>query len=92
MAENNSQFVREQRSLEKFGQCCAQRAGDDELRGRQGGIHGAQPPAKLSPDLGGVIQCQVLKQSLSDAAQLHMQVKYIHLTADGVAIGLAFAV
>jgi len=78
--------------LEKFRQCRTQRAGHDQLRGRQGGIHGAQPTAEKAPDFGRVIQCQVLKQSLRDAAQLHMQVKGIHLAEDGVAIGLAFAV
>ena len=69
-----------------------QRAGGGQLRGRQRGIDGAQPTAELPPDLGRAIQGQMLRQSLRDAAQLHMQVKRIHLATDGGAIVLGFAV
>ena len=45
---------------------------DDQLRGRHGRIHGAQPTAKTPPDLCGVIDSEVLQQALGDTAELNI--------------------
>jgi hypothetical protein len=55
----------------------------------EGGIHGVKPTSEIAPHFCGVIDGQVLQQPLSDAAELHVQVKGLHLSADGSAVGIA---
>lgn len=47
-------------NLEKYRQARSQSVGDDQLRRRQGWIHGTQPTAKTAPDLCCVIDRKVL--------------------------------
>ena len=60
------------RNRYKYREGRSQRIGDNQLRRRHGRIHGAQPAAKAAPDLCGVIDGQVLQQTLRDTAELDM--------------------
>jgi hypothetical protein len=68
------QVRRQSGSRYKYREGRSQRIGDNQLRRRQGRIHGAQPTAKAAPDLCGVIDGQVLQQTLRDTAELDMDV------------------
>ena len=46
---------------EKYREGGAQCVGHDQLGGRHGRIHGAQPTAKAAPNLSSVIDGQVLQ-------------------------------
>src|ERR1039458_9277594 len=56
---------------------------------RESWIHGPEPASEAEPDFSGVVQRQVLKQSLSDASQLNMDVECSHLAADRGAVSVA---
>ena len=66
--------------------------GDDLFGGGQSRANGADPGAERSPDQLGLRGGEDLKQPLGDESELDVAMVGGDLSADGVAVGIRFAV
>ena len=74
---------------EIFRQCIAQGGGGDELGTTETGTDGAQSGTERRPHFARVFDREILLQTLSDPAELDVQVVGSDLAADGVATALS---